>query len=1398
MQAKIETIPISRHARVAPITEEPDEHSTTHDAAVPAMANVVAAAARKEPPTPRLDRQKTLGRLTKSLFGGGEGRARWSIMRAANKSSRSAALEAEDAARRAAAALIQKRFRDQTFLHRDVGPTVMCLKGGARALWGSINFGRARQSSFLACSDTTSAPLIAHIFQLHWSLPTPEMILSVTGGAQDFELTPRLQSLFTNGLTHVAGRSNVWIITGGTDSGVMKLVGNAMASVGHKNPIIGIAPYMATNGRDLLNGCHGDTVKYGGVAPAGRQGAPLNPNHSHFLLVDAGTQRSPFGTEIGLRNELESYFRKTKRTPLVLLVVQGGPGTMTTVAATAKAGDPVVILVDSGGAATAIAAYCEGGGSLDAVRETVGEKFADEKKAAQLQQIYELHKASGNTLLTFFSIDSVDADLSASLLDAIIKVHTAGADKESLAGGTAVGGRAELGVDATAVTSSAGFTSPRAEVSERSSHAEASQSNGRERRAVASHSVAVRMLMLAVNWNLPENASRIIGRLGTGVGYRVAVKEALQRALFLQRKEMVELLLDLPGVDIAGIRMVHLYTVSDSNNVLRNDQALQARMAGEGGHIFDQRAALHKQQQALYCRVVGPFLDSLAPSGTSLQALALLSGRVDMSDLFCWSTIVGNEELAFALWPRCEKPLHVAIIGASICSKLAERVILGKSDLRDRASRMGSWAIGALEMAPDEAVAFHILDLSLIPDTELSSRATQHGGPRQTLLDLAMCSNFKPLLALGHAQKLMDAWWRGGDSANTETVLPEQFSWLLLCLKLFLPIFNPALHCNVFALWRRIRSWRSESQLKKKKAKEEEESSSTAVFSMAISLQVAMREWRNARKVAAAPGDAPASARSSLLAQPTAEEVAAIHKRVDSLSKDIETFRNQRIATGEITSGQESKSKVRGRKTVSLKRFYTTQAVVFLMRFLAHAIFLIVIFLLVVYFKEWRFKDIDFDKRMTFLEYLWFIFQLGWLLDYVQQNVVARRIGFELQSEGRIWLYMRWISFLCCLLATGLRVASLNLDMKQDAEAQSVLLDYVHILISVNGLFLVLSTLPMIAIFSGRLDTLVLIIENMLSDISLWLVVQAVLIMGFIILFYGLGSVGSYQNPVNPKYGDMFDPALGVFSIPFMVTFGELPTDGMVTWEASMSLYAYGFISSIALVNLLIAMFSDTYSRCLIESRDEHAFTKCTRLYIQRHIALTIPPPFNLPFALRDILCQVGTTRFLGFQVKKQLTPAVAMKTMRKISREAIREANSWGSWGAEKIDSLISDKEDDQPKTVDWSDERNPRDGAVLVDAFVRKKANEEEEERKRESEHLDVLRRLDAISTRLGRVEAAPETAPKPKASPRGVQLPRRGPTIPPLMPPATAPPSHRQAPNMMGRSSSSGVRQHLQSGL
>jgi hypothetical protein len=48
-----------------------------------------------------------------------------------------------------------------------------------------------------------------------------------------------------------------------------------------------------------------------------------------------------------------------RRTPIVQLMVQGGPGTVATVRASLEAGNPVVVLWDSGGAAEAVYEYCK-------------------------------------------------------------------------------------------------------------------------------------------------------------------------------------------------------------------------------------------------------------------------------------------------------------------------------------------------------------------------------------------------------------------------------------------------------------------------------------------------------------------------------------------------------------------------------------------------------------------------------------------------------------------------------------------------------------------------------------------------------------------------------------------------------------------------------------------------------------------------------------------------------------------------------------------------------------------------------------------------------------------------------------------------------------------------------
>jgi transient receptor potential cation channel subfamily M protein 2 len=62
-----------------------------------------------------------------------------------------------------------------------------------------------------------------------FALPKPKMILSVTGGAQQFSIDEDTKTAFKLGLMKAAKTTNAWIISGGTNKGVMRLVGDAVA-----------------------------------------------------------------------------------------------------------------------------------------------------------------------------------------------------------------------------------------------------------------------------------------------------------------------------------------------------------------------------------------------------------------------------------------------------------------------------------------------------------------------------------------------------------------------------------------------------------------------------------------------------------------------------------------------------------------------------------------------------------------------------------------------------------------------------------------------------------------------------------------------------------------------------------------------------------------------------------------------------------------------------------------------------------------------------------------------------------------------------------------------------------------------------------------------------------------
>jgi transient receptor potential cation channel subfamily M protein 2 len=57
-----------------------------------------------------------------------------------------------------------------------------------------------------------------------WELPRPKLLISVTGGAEDFPLSRAKENVLYK-LMEAARKTHAWIVTGGTDAGIMKYVG---------------------------------------------------------------------------------------------------------------------------------------------------------------------------------------------------------------------------------------------------------------------------------------------------------------------------------------------------------------------------------------------------------------------------------------------------------------------------------------------------------------------------------------------------------------------------------------------------------------------------------------------------------------------------------------------------------------------------------------------------------------------------------------------------------------------------------------------------------------------------------------------------------------------------------------------------------------------------------------------------------------------------------------------------------------------------------------------------------------------------------------------------------------------------------------------------------------------
>ena len=175
-------------------------------------------------------------------------------------------------------------------------------------------------------ADDTRMAVVREYLETCWQLlnPRPFLALSILGGAKNFQMDGRNKEKFKAGLVAAARVTNAWVITGGTNTGAMKLVGEAVnegqfvITEGEKIrrglKAIGIVPWgYVLDKEKLVNPYPYDfhTARYhASSTKQPKQPSPLNPHHTHFLLVDDG-RRNRYG-DAGPRNFRAAFERSVQ------------------------------------------------------------------------------------------------------------------------------------------------------------------------------------------------------------------------------------------------------------------------------------------------------------------------------------------------------------------------------------------------------------------------------------------------------------------------------------------------------------------------------------------------------------------------------------------------------------------------------------------------------------------------------------------------------------------------------------------------------------------------------------------------------------------------------------------------------------------------------------------------------------------------------------------------------------------------------------------------------------------------------------------------------------------------------------------------------------------------------
>ena len=181
----------------------------------------------------------------------------------------------------------------------------------------------------------SSVDLSAALRQIGLQKPRPTLV--VVGGASKMtdESLARLRQLFVEVLAPLAEELKAYVVDGGTDAGVMQMIGKARADTAGTFPLIGVAP----EGKIALPN----------PSSSLSSGKLLEPNHTHFVLIPGAT----WGDESSWLARIATML--AGGSPSVTVLINGGETALLDVFKNIEVGRSVVVIAGSGRLADEIA-----------------------------------------------------------------------------------------------------------------------------------------------------------------------------------------------------------------------------------------------------------------------------------------------------------------------------------------------------------------------------------------------------------------------------------------------------------------------------------------------------------------------------------------------------------------------------------------------------------------------------------------------------------------------------------------------------------------------------------------------------------------------------------------------------------------------------------------------------------------------------------------------------------------------------------------------------------------------------------------------------------------------------------------------------------------------------------